>query len=967
MTNPRIALGATVFLLALLLGTQVIVPQAAQTASASAPGKWWNNAYEFRRTVTVSNQGLAAVVNQSVVVHLEFNGSYIQDAFTGVRLVDSSGNEVPSAVVGLHYSGNFLQSAYLVFSADIPASSSSLYYLYYGATLQPPTSYRSSQPSTSIGTAYLSASEQAISLDSTQIQLALGTVDSETTATKVKYTLGGELDFGPTTIARAPFANDTGLISAGDIRGPSVVGYESLQAGALQLTRILIISAKGAVTIDAVANDSPSSIANVRLITLVGLRGLNTLGTSSSSYDVGSSVLTTQNPDGYFVMGASPNPSSHTVGTDTKVAAEAISGTFDGVSSSTQASAAAFAWDVGDLQPATSALVSSSWAVSPSGPAGAAIPPAPSTASLGGMEVKDRATPRASSIWSGTATITDVTIPAGGLTIPFGIGAGQLMPDASSVTGKYGYTVPPSPQQDIHSWISATSIVGGATSLASKQYFDFATGQTVSRLHTFSPGPTSAAAASLTSLGGFTFGGINDALQVRYKASHSTVSGNFSAQSFFVAADFDPTLSGNYNESIILSVSGSSTVLPAGCPISGSPGGTTKVVSSGSLIGDNTWRSTSIGLPASLPTSGFNVRLRLCLSSTAGYSGTMDFEISSAGIVHKGFVSDVIQVTFSRFIHEVTLGFVPQAQPISTAGVVANLTVHLAFQTNSSVAWGDGSSFTGMTKPAQFMLNVTLGQTSTLGRPRLEGVLVNSAVSNFARSGQVNGTSVPTSANPGASLLSVGRSTSGSSNLPFKVGLQSETLKVQVLDKDQSGVPGVTVVPSSDGVNLPITILTDSAGGAQVKLVPWTYKFNATYQGLFVGSSSGGQVGTQPTISIQANLYQLTLLVKDNRGGTMAGAKVTLSIGNLNITGTTNNQGKYPFEAVANAIYGLTVGSGSATYFSGRIGATANNAVVQVTTTYIPASTELEVAILLAIVPVALVAAYYARKSRSSK
>lgn len=964
----RYAVLTAVFLLVLLAGTQ-IVPEKAYAASAPTQGGWWNDAYQFRRTVTVSNLGSFAVFNQTVIVHLDFNGGYTQDAISGVRLVDSSGNEVPSAIVGPQYSGNFLSSAYLVFSADILGASTSVYYLYYGASFQSVPSYRAAQPSRSVSVGFTTASQQALSLDSTQIQVGIGTVDTETTMTKVTYVLGGQSDYGPTVISHQPFSNDTGLISAGEIGGSSTVAYQALQAGAVQLTRIVILSAKGAVTIDAVVSDSASGVTNLSLTTVVGLAGLSSLGTSSSSYDKAAAQLSTTNPDGAFVVKQSQSPAAYTLGTTAQVDVEALNGGFTAVSSYDLASAAGFTWNLGDLQPGSSVLVSSSWGVSGTGQAQPALPATPLGASLGEVEVQASATPRANSVWSATATITGLSIPASGVALPFGIGKGELMSGASSVSGTYSYVFPPTPQQDPRSWRSATTIAGNATALASEQYYDFATGQTVSRLAVHIPSTASSATASLASQGGFTFGGANEALQVRYRASYNVVSGNFSAQNFFIAADFDPTLTGNYSQSIFLPVSGSSKVLPSGCPSSGSQASpSAAVVSSGLLIGDGTWRTISISLPSSFPSSGFDVRVRLCVTSSSGFLGTMDLEVGSAGVVQTGSVSRIIQSTFAPGVPLLTLGYLPQAQPISTVGVVANLTVNLVYQTNSPVGWADGSTFDGSVAPAisLIMNSSALRQLATLGQPRLDGILVGSAVSQYALSGQVNGTEVSVSANPGMAFLNTGSSLSTVSSLPFKVMLQNEAFSVQVLDKDRAGVPGVHVVPSANGVNLPITLFTDSSGNATVQLVPWTYGFNATYQGLFVGSASG-QLGPQRSISIPADLYQLTLLVKDSRGGTMPGAQVALTIGNLTISGTTNNQGKYPFEAVANAIYGLIIGVGSSAYFSGQIGATANNAVVQVTTSYLPASAELYIAVLLAIIPVALIVAYYtARRLRRS-
>jgi hypothetical protein len=935
---------------------------AAHSASASAQPGWWDDAYQFRRTVTVVNEGSSPVFNRTAIAHVNFNGTFTQDALASVRLVDSSGNEVPSVVVGPQYSGVFLMSAYLVFSADVPAGSSSAYYLYYGGSSQPVPSYRQAQPAGSLGAGFTTASERSLSVDSTQIQLGLGSVDTETTMSKVTYALGGHSDYGPAEIALLPFYRDTGLVSSGDIGGASRVAFDAMQAGAVRLTRIVILSAQGAVVIDAIASDSSSTVPGLRLTTLVGLGGLSSLGTTKSNYDAGPALLSTQNSDGKFVVSLSPRPASYALGTTAAVSSEALSGTFNGVSSYVSASAAGFSWTLGDLEPQAAVWTSSSCGVSSAG--SAASPSPPLAADLGNAEVRGIATPIASSIWSATATITDVSVPAGGVTIPFGIGSRDLKPGASSVTGTYAYTFPLPPQDAPRSWVPYSLTGGNATAQASQQYYDFATGQTVSRLLADVPDKTSTSAASLGSVGGFTFGGTNDSLQVRYRASYSVLSGNFSSQSFFAAADFDPTLTGNYSQTIFLPVSGSSTVLTAECP---TPGSNTRVITSAApsefLVGDGTWRTLSVGLPPSLPTSGFNVRVRLCVLSSSGFVGTMSLEVTAAGVVHRGSISRILQTTFSHTAPEVFLGYLPQAQPISGAGVKANLTISLVFQTKAPIGWVDGSTFGGLvSSPRAFTLNdSSLRRTATLSPPALVGILVNSGVSQLAQSGRINGAAVPASPDPGAVFLDGGGSFGPFSASPFEVALQGETMQVQVLDQDRSGVQGAVVVPSADGVNIPVTLVTDSSGGAKVQLVPWTYHFNATYQGAFVGTA-GAQVGAVSSVSIPANIYQLTLVVKDNRGGIMPGAQVTLTIGNLTFTGTTNNQGRYPFEAVANAIYGLTVGIGSETYFSGQIGATANNAVVQVTTSYLPSSIQLAIAVLLAIIPVALIVAYFASR-----
>lgn len=966
----RFAVLAVVLLLVLLAGTQATTPHAV--TSASAPGTWWNTSYRFRLPVTVVNGGSTPFVNQTVMVHVNFTQYQAQDPLASARLVDASGNEIPSVLVGAQFSGAFLLSAYLLFSASIPAGSAQLYYVYYGGLYQTVPSYRTSQPSNSLSSGFMNATLQALTFDSSRLRLGFGTVDTESTMTKVSYTLGGQEEYGPTVISRQPFSNDTGLVLAGQIGSGSTIAYETTQAGAVQLTRILVLSTKGALTIDAVENGASSAVSSVQLTSLIGLGGLTNSGISTSAYDIGAQLLYTQNPDGYFVVGYSPSPVSFTLGSTDTVTSEALSGTFPGVSSYNLASAAGFTWSLGDLEPGAATWASSSWGVASSlGQLVANLPPLPSGANLGKAEVLSNAAPQATSLWSARAVLTNVSIPATGLVVPFGIGRGVLSPGASSITGTYTYSFPPLPQDDPRAWSSTAVSTGNATSFASSQYYDFGTGQDVARLLTYIPRAGSSSAASLISTGGFTVGGTNAALQIRYLASFSTVSGDFSAQNFFIAADFDPTLSGNYSESILLPVSGSSTVLPvSGCDSSASQTvPASKGLSTGLLIGDGTWRTLSIALPSSLPTSGFDARLRFCIFASPGFVGQMNLEVASAGVVHSGSVSSVIEPTFSHTAPEVTLGYLPQAQSMATAGVTANLTISLAFQANCSVGWADGSTFSGyISPPSSFSIgDSTLRKSAALGVPRLDGVLIISAVSQYAESGKVNGTAASVSSDPGIAFLGAAGSGTGVPPVPFALALRSEPLEAVVVDQDHVGVPGALVVPSVGGVSLPVTLLTNASGGAQFLLVPWSFRFNATYQGYNVGTAET-QVGTQTTLPISTSLYQLTLLVKDARGGAIAGAQIALTIGNYSYSGSTDNQGRYSFEGVANALYGLTVTVGGVSYFTGEVDASANNAVIQVTTSYLPPSTELTIAVLLAIIPVALIVAYLiARRLRPSR
>jgi hypothetical protein len=932
----------------------------AATSQPTTPG-WWNNAYQFRRPVTVTNGGSAPLVNQTVLVRLNFTGVDVEDPLATVRLVNAGGAEIPSVIAGIEAQGPFIRSAYLLFTVNLPPQSSGTYYVYYGTAFNSVPLYRASGPAGNISNGFMAASSVPLSLDSSQIQIGFGTVDTETTVTKVTYGSGVQGDFGPSVISAAPFKNDTGLISAGQLGNGATVAYETLRAGVLQLTRILILGSDGALTIDAVSNAGGTAVPGVSLTSVIGLGGLASLGTSSSTYVATRGLLYTQNPDANFLMQQSAPASSFSLGATAKVDSEALNSTFKGVSTYTLASEAGFNWQLGSVQPLGSAWVSSSWGVTSSldnlNPSLAL----PIGATLGRAESLNVATPSARVLWSATATLTNVAIPSSGLVVPFGIGNAELIPEASSLSGTYIYSVPPTGLQNPQAWSSLSSTTGNATVYSSPQYYDFDSGKVVERvaLHTPLQGTGS---ASLISAGAFALGGSSDVLRISYRASFSVSAGSLSSQYLFIAADLAPSGADNFTETIYLPVAGSSSSLPAGvCTQSGFPPRVpSAVIQTVSLVGDNTWRTASVVLPSSLPNSGFGVRMRLCMSSTAGFSGDLNLELGAAGIVSKGPVARFLEAAWASAPAEMSLGYLPQASKISTAGITANLTMTVVFQANSTVSWADGTTFAGeIAPPPNFRLtNTRLSQDVVLGNPELEGVIVGSSVGGFAKSGSVNGNIGSISASQGTAFLKPAVSPTIRAPIPFSVGLSGVAFDVTVLDQASIGVPGTTVTVSSDGVAIPVSVATNSMGIAQFVMVPSTYEFNATYQGTSVGSTTA-LVGAQPSATIQADLYKVTILILDSRGGKIPGAQVYLGVGNSTESGTTDSQGRYTFDGVANSIYPLTVGVGNASVFAGSIRASANDVLIEVTTTYVPSSTQLLVAALLGVSSVAIVVAFY--------
>ena len=962
-------------LLILLVGAQLSVPRASTAAGASSAAQlgWWNDAYQYRRSLTVSDGGSSPLVNQTVLVHLTFPENDAEDPFSGVRLVNSSGGEVPSVILAPQYSGVFLRSAYLLFLADLQPHSNLTYFVYYGGALQPAPSYRTTSLVSSFGSSLVTAADVALSIDSTRVSIRFGAIDSESIASGVSYVgQSGVQDYGPSTFSRAPFSDDTGMILAGNLSSQTDVAYDALQAGQMQFARIVLVTSLSALTIDAVSNVGSTVTRNVNLTSMVGLDGLSSLGRSQSVYNDTSSLLYTLNPDAYFAVHQSVRPSSFGLGSAADVTNNASTGVFSGVDSYALAASAGFTWDLGNLNPSGVDWVSSAWGVAsdmqqivPS------LPAAPLGAVLGQQEVLPTATPSAKSLWSSTVTLTDVPISPSGLVIPFGLGGGTLIPAASTVSGTYSYSVPPSPRLNSNVWTSSNSTTGNATAFASSSYYAFDIGQQAERLTADVPNANSSVTASVISVPGFAFRGSNAVLEVKYKASHGITSGALSDQDLFVSADLDPTLTDNFSESIVLPVSGSSTTIPSsGCDTTGPTAAEPETITPAALlIGDGTWRTLSLSLPSTLPAGGFNVEFRLCLSTSAGFTGTLDLEVASVGVFLSGQASTVLQTSFSDVSPELTIDYLPQALSMASVGTVANLTISEVFMMNASADWQDGATYSGaITAPLALTQNDTsLAEYSTIGSPGLDGVFVGSAVSSFAKSGSIGGVNETASPGPGVAMLGNRGLTNVSSGSQFTLGLSPETVDVAILDQNHVGVPGVQIVPIVNGVTLPVSATTNASGIAPVRLVPWAYQFNATYQGTGIGSAEI-QAGAPPSVSLTANIYNLTLIVRDSRGGILPEARVTLSMGSYSLSGTTDSRGRFSFEGIEGALYNITVYVGGNSYSVGQRGATANNVTIDVTTAYLSTSQELLIVLLVAAVPVIVVVGYFVtRRIRRSK
>ena len=130
----------------LVLSTlNLFVPQASAVTFQPSKG-WWNADFRFQRSITLSNSYNYNFTGQPVFLHLSFEASHLTSGINELRLVNSSGQEVPAYVLDERSTGPFVTSVWMVFLASLRAHSSRTLELYYGNAIASAPSYRSEKP-----------------------------------------------------------------------------------------------------------------------------------------------------------------------------------------------------------------------------------------------------------------------------------------------------------------------------------------------------------------------------------------------------------------------------------------------------------------------------------------------------------------------------------------------------------------------------------------------------------------------------------------------------------------------------------------------------------------------------------------------------------------------------------------------------------------------------------------------------
>jgi hypothetical protein len=156
----------------------------------SAIGGWWDDKYGYRVNISLTNPSTQALVQRPFFIRLTFPSSHLFDAAAELRLVDNSGQEVPSYVLDEVTSGGFVSSAWLLVLGNLPASSVRSFHLYYGNPSAAVPAYRSATPIGNITQGRLTVNLRGSEPGSSSFQLVYGDTYSQSFLSKVSYSSG---------------------------------------------------------------------------------------------------------------------------------------------------------------------------------------------------------------------------------------------------------------------------------------------------------------------------------------------------------------------------------------------------------------------------------------------------------------------------------------------------------------------------------------------------------------------------------------------------------------------------------------------------------------------------------------------------------------------------------------------------------------------------------------------------------
>jgi len=933
-------------------------------APPSAPQSWWSSQYAYRQSVNVTNPLAYALNNSPVFLLVKFPFSHLSDATAELRLVSSSGQEVPSYVLDEVSSNGFVTTAWILALVTLPKSSSQTFELYYGSPAATAPSYRMDAATAKAQAGDLTLDVSGSQPDSSSAQITFGNTYSEQILSKVSYGGGAPTGYGASEISNSPLAVTSPLSLVANVSSSAIAMSAVYSAGALRYTQAFLLDNNTLVDARLLTNAGQAVVNGVSLTDLVDASSLAVLGPTSTSYTKASGLLATGVAGAYFGYFSNATASSFEIGDQVRVVSDARNGALSN-STSKAGTAAALSWNLGSLAPGGSSQLISAWGVGrTNGELASSVgnDTGRLQTSVGPEEVYSAASSQVSSSWDVAVPITNASVSSGGLSIPIALKGAAPVASRMSLAGTVSYVVPTgyTSLSSQVGWTPQTAATGNVSGYASTAFYSIQEqGYSDSVRATSSIGAGSGSAQLVSPVLSFP-SSVSKSLILRYKALFSG-SGDFSSQWIYAAVDVSPTPTGPFTQTLAVPAGGSSgSISGSGCeslPLKGVPisAETNTVTSSGALVADGTWRNLNVSLDGAFGMSSQYARIRFCVSMASGFAGQLELDVVSAGIEVRGSAPSFLSASASLG-GGLTLSFIPGAT-YEPSSLTLNGVVSFPAVENTPLMWDGGTSYKGTVQgllsgsAADQGQNATSQTIPTGGPAALSSeTFVGASITPppYASTPEVliNGSAVKGEVVGNAVFLNssdvIGDGASTFRAVDVTLTFAGHELGLKVKDADGNPLSGAVITIATNESAPMNESATNATGSLSLALLPSTYTITADFQGVQVGSATAN-LSSDQTIVVPTSVYSIPLQVKNAVGWPVVGANITIASGSSDFAVTSGHNGIASFLAVPNKQYNVSVSIAGSTYYAGTILGSPSRAAFELGTSYMPASIQIAI------------------------
>ncbi len=862
---------------------------------------WWNLNWRFRIPLTVKSSTNISV-NRTILAWVDIPYGRTVNAFRDLRLVDSSLEEVPSAVLYERKQSIFTTGAAVSFSTLLLPGPSYQDQVYYGNPAANPPPYRKLFPIQSYNTGL-------INLGFTQDVESIayhGESYSTFYTTKFRYNNSIINDYGPQTIANqslspiSPWQLDPGANST----------FTVASAGNLVDLRLAKSTGKALTIIELLVNRGPTVTSNVLAADLFDASAMSSRGLVVGGFNQTDNLAFASVGTNFLGIKGEQPPSRFEVNSPTNVYGETRTLALTNSSSATGSVTIAVNWSLGDIPPGGHAILTRNLTFEASyANLTQSLSVLASTPSIvfSSEQSLPSPIPSAYTLFANQVQSQDLAIGPSGYTSSYTpSNSSWVVPTSSlvgnratSFTGNASYGLPGPGDYDFESpniWTASpsTSLPGRYVSYSSTHSWSEETTSYTAAVHLWDNDTSNFVQGNVSSRLINVVGAHRISLSFSYRLNNNLTGGQPSA---YIALLADLNL--DSIPDTVFYISGQGT----------SPSSNSSTI----LQNDGRWHYSQVDLTNLTNSQDFRFSIRIFASTNGigslgvGAKGIVELEVDNIHLQVSGRAQDIFYMPgpgLDPYTDKFSLAYARQGLNTSTLNPRANVT--FSFVTVAPMA------LTVLPKGV-FSANFPQANPATMTLVNDSAILLG-VQGSYLKSVKLNGTPLSPSdyviANSALVTLGSGFQdvTSSARLLPFTLTVTSTyaTLTIQPLDANGDAVVGSSFI-SLDGFGREVLGNVSAQGGLQISLVPFSYTIQGTYHGVVVYSSSI-MLDKAATLEPRLPIFKTTFLVRDLFGMSISGAEVSVARnGTTIVEATTDGKGRISVELVADTSYTIKV------------------------------------------------------------